>query len=400
MQQQCRHSGRWHAPPPHVAVDSSSHANPRPRPAAAASTCRLHFDAVTNQITDQWTWRGASTDEAKWLLTRSYKPFDYDTFLSSSSSSSGADEQHALSPGQLAAAAAQAAAAAAAGSSSAFGGVADGSTAQRARAKGSALLFREVFGAVPGSDVAQLDAALSADYRCQEATGVWRGMNLASREACISYCQQRQKQLSGSPHWHSEAMSSDGKLLFVHFQNVLTDRQSKTLAGLSSGVLVHVFDGWQRINRWAAAPAAAAVRRLLHSSRSKEVMNWWCHWWQSLFRATAAATAAAAAMPPRYLPCMLPCCADDHCCVGVDLLQYGCCLAGYVACATLPPSASLNLYALCHCRCPRRHRRRTLMFRGPMSLSERAEFFNMDCRACGRDQAQTLGVSDSVLGGM
>ncbi|WIA36512.1 hypothetical protein OEZ86_007806 [Tetradesmus obliquus] len=251
---------------------------------------RLHFDAVTNQITDQWTWRGASTDEAKWLLTRSYKPFDYDTFLSSSSSS-GADEQHALSPGQLAAAAAQAAAAAAAGSSSAFGGVADGSTAQRARAKGSALLFREVFGAVPGSDVAQLDAALSADYRCQEATGVWRGMNLASREACISYCQQRQKQLSGSPHWHSEAMSSDGKLLFVHFQNVLTDRQSKTLAGLSSGVLVHVFDGWQRINR-------------------------------------------------------------------------------------------------------------TLMFRGPMSLSERAEFFNMDCRACGRDQAQTLGVSDSVLGGM
>lgn len=43
---------------------------------------------------------------------------------------------------------------------------------------------------------------------------------------------------------------------------------------------------------------------------------------------------------------------------------------------------------------------RTLMFRGPMSLSERAEFFNMDCRACGRSQAEQLGVSDSVLGGM
>jgi hypothetical protein len=41
-----------------------------------------------------------------------------------------------------------------------------------------------------------------------------------------------------------------------------------------------------------------------------------------------------------------------------------------------------------------------MMFRGPMSLCERAEFFNMDCRACGRDQAQQLGVSDSVLGGM
>lgn len=43
---------------------------------------------------------------------------------------------------------------------------------------------------------------------------------------------------------------------------------------------------------------------------------------------------------------------------------------------------------------------RTLMFRGAISLSERAEFFNMDCRACGRSQAEQLGVSDSVLGGM
>jgi hypothetical protein len=149
---------------------------------------------------------------------------------------------------QLAAAAAQAAAAAAAGSSAAF---ADAATAQRVRAKGSALLFREVFGAVPGSSIDQLDAALSADYRCQEATGVWRGMNLASREACIAYCEQRQGQLSGSPYWHSEAISSDGKVMFVHFQNVLTDRHSRTLMGLSSGILVHVFDEWQRINRWA-----------------------------------------------------------------------------------------------------------------------------------------------------
>jgi hypothetical protein len=223
----------------------------------AAAACRLHFDAATNQITDQWTWRGASTDEAKWLLTRSYKPFNYEAFLSSSSSSGDADATLAAavatpSRSQLAAAAAQAAAAAAAGSSTAFGGVADGATAQRARAKGSALLFREVFGAVPGSDITQLDAALSADYRCQEATGVWRGMNLASREACIAYCEQRQGQLSGSPIWHSEAVSSDGKLLFVHFQNVLMNKHSRTLVGLSSGILVHVFDEWQRINRWVA----------------------------------------------------------------------------------------------------------------------------------------------------
>jgi hypothetical protein len=226
--------------------------------AAAVATCRLRFDASTNQINDQLTWRGASTDEAKWLLTRSYKPFNYEAFLSSSSSSSSSSDDAAAAPNrvQLAAAAAQAAAAAAAGSSTAFGGVADGSTAQRARAKGSALLFREVFGAVPGSDVSQLDAALSADYRCQEATGVWRGMNLASREACIAYCEQRQGQLSGSPYWHSEALSSDGRLLFVHFQNVLTNKHSRTLVGLSSGILVHVFDDWQRINRCAAAAAA------------------------------------------------------------------------------------------------------------------------------------------------
>lgn len=119
----------------------------------------------------------------------------------------------------------------------------------RARAKGSALLFREVFGAVPGADVAQLDAALSEEYKCQEATGVWRGMNLLSRDACIAYCKQRQQQLSGSPCWHSEAMTADGRLLFVHFQNVLTNRHSRTLMGLSSGILVHVFDDWQRIHR-------------------------------------------------------------------------------------------------------------------------------------------------------
>jgi hypothetical protein len=209
--------------------------------------CRLHFDSATNQITDQWTWRGASTDEAKWLLTRSYKPFNYDAFLSSSSSSDATSAPPAAaSRVHLAAAAAQAAAAAAASSSAAF---ADAATAQRVRAKGSALLFREVFGAVPGSDVAQLDAALSADYRCQEATGVWRGMNLPSREACIAYCEQRQGQLSGSPYWHSEAVSSDGKVMFVHFQNVLTDKHSRTLMGLSSGILMHVFDEWQRINR-------------------------------------------------------------------------------------------------------------------------------------------------------
>lgn len=40
------------------------------------------------------------------------------------------------------------------------------------------------------------------------------------------------------------------------------------------------------------------------------------------------------------------------------------------------------------------------MFRGPMSLAERAEFFNMDCRACGRSQAVQLGVLDSWMSGL
>jgi hypothetical protein len=40
------------------------------------------------------------------------------------------------------------------------------------------------------------------------------------------------------------------------------------------------------------------------------------------------------------------------------------------------------------------------MFRGPMNLSERAEFFNMDCRACGRGQAEQLGVNDKVMSGL
>lgn len=191
---------------------------------------RLRFSPESGRITDQWTWRGATTDEAQWLLTRSYKPFD------------------------LAA-------------------------------------FREVFGAVPGADVGQLQAVLAADYACREATGVWRGMNLASREACIAYCEQRQAELLGSPYWHSEAFSADGRLMFISFQNVLMCRHSRTLQGLSSGILVHQFDADQRI-------------------------------------------------------------------------------------------------------------RRSLMFRGPMSLAERSRYFNMDCRACGRSQAEQLGVDISNIAGM
>jgi hypothetical protein len=67
----------------------------------------------------------------------------------------------------------------------------------------------------------------------------------------MEYCQQRQDQLAGSPYWHSEAMTPDGKMMFVHFQNVLMNKGSRTLMGLSSGILVHAFDEQQKINRWA-----------------------------------------------------------------------------------------------------------------------------------------------------
>lgn len=46
-------------------------------------------------------------------------------------------------------------------------------------------------------------------------------------------------------------MTADGRMMFVHYQNVLTNNQSGILMGLSSGILVHVFDDLQRINRWA-----------------------------------------------------------------------------------------------------------------------------------------------------
>lgn len=104
-------------------------------------SCRLHFDPSTGTIKDQWTWRGATADEAAWLLSRSYKHLNVDAFLgtaTSGSSNSGSGRS-----------------------------AVDGDEAQRARAKGAALAFREVFGAVPGANVANLTTALSDDYQCK-----------------------------------------------------------------------------------------------------------------------------------------------------------------------------------------------------------------------------------------
>lgn len=146
---------------------------------------RLHFDPSTGQITDQWTWRGASTDEAKWLLTRSYKPFDLSSFIKdgtgASSPSSGSSPTSSLDATAAAVAAAMsplpwishlnsppvAVAGHRHAGASAAAGMMDNKAAAKARAKNSAVLFREVFGAVPGADAQQLDAALSQSYKCQ-----------------------------------------------------------------------------------------------------------------------------------------------------------------------------------------------------------------------------------------
>lgn len=106
-----------------------------------------------------------------------------------------------------------------------------------------------------------------ADVYLQEGTGVWRAANLASRDACMDYCLQRQEQLAGSPYWHSEALSPDGKLLFIHYQNVLMNKASRTLTGVSSGILVHAFDEQQKITRCDSCPAAHSRCQMLSQQR-------------------------------------------------------------------------------------------------------------------------------------
>ncbi len=100
-----------------------------------------------------WTWRGATADEAAWLLCRSYKPFDVDAFLTpeASTSSNGSNSVRGV-------------------------GSAAGADGGKARAKGSALAFREAFGAVPGADVMNLTAALSDDYACKVRVGECSGL--------------------------------------------------------------------------------------------------------------------------------------------------------------------------------------------------------------------------------
>lgn len=133
---------------------------------------RLRFDPTTGFIKDQWTWRGATADEAAWLLSRSHKAFDYDSFVlgtdhrsSSDSSSSSLSSSPSSSPRSSPMASR------------------DGAESAAARAKDAALAFKESFGAVPGADVASLSAALAEDYACKVREREGRGSSIHKRLA-------------------------------------------------------------------------------------------------------------------------------------------------------------------------------------------------------------------------
>lgn len=78
---------------------------------------------------------------------------------------------------------------------------------------------------------------------------MWRAFNLPTPEAMLASCHSRNDEWQGHPFWHAEALSSNGRLLFVHFQNLLVSRRSGTLAGLMSGIGVHEFDANNKIKR-------------------------------------------------------------------------------------------------------------------------------------------------------
>lgn len=183
---------------------------------------RLHFNAA-GCMTDQWTWRGATTDEAEHLLTRTYRPFALGEPLHSELAMASSMPAPAV--------------------------LAPEAVARQERMLATARTFRAVFGAERGADVSTVDAALTEDFTCEEATGVWRAHNLRGRGALMTFSSGRAAAVEGRPLWHSEALTADGRLMFVHFQNVLTHRRSGTLMGVASGIVVHAFDKQQRIER-------------------------------------------------------------------------------------------------------------------------------------------------------
>jgi hypothetical protein len=211
---------------------------------------RLRVDPATMAISDIWSWRGPTVDESEWLLARSPRAFpDEDAagsalWLPSSSPSSSSSSSPAR-PQPL----------------------------DRDAVRSAARTFRRAFGAVSvrGGDLEALRGMLAPDdaggrggYRCREATGVWRENELGGVDATVEACARRGREAAGTPFWQAEAVSGDGRVMFLHFQNVLTARKTRMVLGVSSGIAVHVFEPAaagggeeEEAGRRAAAPPAS-----------------------------------------------------------------------------------------------------------------------------------------------
>jgi hypothetical protein len=283
---------------------------------------RLRVDVPgSGRVTDVWSWRSPTADEAEWLLARSARSFPEEDAAGSSlwlpntplhGGGGGVGSALGGSGGRGGGGGSS-------GSSSSSGGLSSSSSARldREAVVSAARTFRRAFGAVSARD-RDLDAlrrVLSDDYACREATGVWRENDLRGPEATVEACARRGREAAGTPFWQAEAVSSDGRVMFLHYQNVMTARKTRMVLGVSSGIAVHVFDGSGE-GGGAGSPAAAT---------------------------------AATAPPPTTT-------------------------------AAAATSSTVRL-------------RRTLLFRGPASMAERAEGFTMDASAAGAAAAARRAFS-------
>jgi hypothetical protein len=128
--------------------------------------------------------------------------------------------------------------------------------------RSAARTFRRAFGAVSARerDLDALRRVLSPDYSCREATGVWRENDLRGPDATVDACARRGRQAAGTPFWQAEALSSDGRIQFLHFQNVLSARKNRMVLGVSSGIAVHVFEGAPKEQQQQGGGEASSVR--------------------------------------------------------------------------------------------------------------------------------------------
>jgi len=287
---------------------------------------RLRVDPGSGRITDVWTWRSPTADEAEWLLARSARAFREEDAAGSGLWPPSADAASSFSPDLVP------------------GLVPHQQQQQQHRRPpparrldpdavvAAARTFRRAFGAVSARerDLEALRAVLADDYACREATGVWRENELAGGDATVEACARRGRLAAGTPFWQAEAVSADGRVMFLHYQNVMTVRKTRMVLGVSSGIAVHVFAEGGGCGGVAGEAAGAAAAAAAAPGAA----------------ASAEAARGGAAPPP-------------------------------------PPSAAPGGVRL----------RRTLLFRGPASMAERAEGFTMDASAAGAAAAARRAFS-------